>query len=342
MREPKPWYRKFNDTWYVQLGKKQEPLARGKANKSEALAAFHRLMAGQKAVKAKGMSAALLCDLYLDWSLAEHKPATHSWYKGNLQSFVDCHGRLPAPAVTPADISKWLERRRKLAASAGRNFGVSSRRGAITAIKSVWSWAEKNGHLEKNPLKNVERPAQRRRRPLTPEEISAIFSATKDRAFLDLLKALRLTGARPAEVCAVTAAQVREDSWVLAEHKTDGTGEARTIYLNEEMKEITLRRARLFPDGPIFRTTRGGRPWNRNAIRCRFRSLRKRLNLEAGVVAYGLRHAFCTDALERGVPVATVAQLMGHRDLKMVQQVYSHLHEKTQHLRDAARQATST
>jgi integrase len=342
MRTPEPWYRKFNDTWYVQIGKKQEPLAKGKANKAAAMEAYHRLMIGHKIEKPKTTSAALVCDLYLDWSKQEHKPSTQEWYRGHLQSFVDVCGRLVAAAVTPSDISTWLARRKKLAKAARRDFGQSSRRGAITAIKAVWSWAEKNGHLDKNPLKHIERPVMKRRRPLTPEEMTAIFADVPDRAFQDFLKALRLTGARPAEVASVTAADVREDSWVLSEHKTDATGDPRTIYLNDEMKEITARRAALFPEGPIFRQHRGKRPWNRNAIRCRFRQLRKRLKLEPGVVAYGLRHAFVTDALERGVPVATVAQLVGHRDLKMIQAAYNHLYEKRQHLRDAARQATTS
>jgi len=39
------------------------------------------------------------------------------------------------------------------------------------------------------------------------------------------------------------------------------------------------------------------------------------------------------------VDVATMAELLGHRDLEMVGQHYGHLAQKAQHLRDAARQA---
>ena len=94
------------------------------------------------------------------------------------------------------------------------------------------------------------------------------------------------------------------------------------------------------PEGPLFRKHRGDRPWNRNAIRCRFKRLREKLGLEAGVVCYGLRHAFVTDALERGVPIATLAEIVGHADTKMISAVYSHLHERREHLRKAVEQAT--
>jgi integrase len=82
-----------------------------------------------------------------------------------------------------------------------------------------------------------------------------------------------------------------------------------------------------------------GKPWTRNAIRIRFRRLRKRLGLPKGVVAYTYRHSFCTDALEKGVPIATVAELMGHVDSKMVSAVYSKLSQRRQHLSDMATKA---
>jgi hypothetical protein len=38
--------------------------------------------------------------------------------------------------------------------------------------------------------------------------------------------------------------------------------------------------------------------------------------------------------------VATVAELAGHKDLKMIQMHYAHLSEKRKHLQDAVRRAT--
>lgn len=84
----------------------------------------------------------------------------------------------------------------------------------------------------------------------------------------------------------------------------------------------------------------GHRPFSRNGIRCRFRRLRAKLPHLEGVVSYCYRHSFITDALANGVPAATVAELVGHKDLKMIQDHYSHLAEKTQLLRDAAERAT--
>jgi integrase len=52
-------------------------------------------------------------------------------------------------------------------------------------------------------------------------------------------------------------------------------------------------------------------------------------------IAYGLRHSFATDALERGVPDAHVAELLGHSGTAMLHKHYSHLGAKAQALREA-------
>ena len=92
------------------------------------------------------------------------------------------------------------------------------------------------------------------------------------------------------------------------------------------------------PEGPIFRNNYG-RPYSRNAVRIRFRSLRAKLGIK-GVVPYTARHTFCTEGLEKGIPIATMAELLGHSSVRMVSQHYNHLSEKTDHLKNAVRIVT--
>ena len=105
------------------------------------------------------------------------------------------------------------------------------------------------------------------------------------------------------------------------------------------MGELTRRLAERHPEGPLFRNSRG-KPWTRNAIRCRFRQLRRKLPHLKGVVSYTYRHSYATDALEQGVGVAQVAEFLGHTSTDMVMQHYQHLLEKREHLLQSARQAT--
>ncbi len=68
MRKPsKPWYRKFNDTWYVTIRGGQIPLAKGKANRAEAERMFHRLMTGEnpQTVRPSDLRVVAILDLFL-------------------------------------------------------------------------------------------------------------------------------------------------------------------------------------------------------------------------------------------------------------------------------------
>ena len=78
MRTPKPFYRRFNDTWYVQLGKRQVPLAKGEKNEKEAYRRYYEVMAeeptGRMPNPLPKATVAAVCDLFLEWC-QKHKTA---------------------------------------------------------------------------------------------------------------------------------------------------------------------------------------------------------------------------------------------------------------------------
>ena len=167
----------------------------------------------------------------------------------------------------------------------------------------------------------------RRTRVLSPEERLMVSAAIPDQAFRDFLFAIQETGARPGEVRRLTAENYSRaiGAWELREHKTDAkTASPRIIYLTPAMQALTERLIAERSEGPLF-VNRRGKPWTSNAIRCRFRAIRKRFPELKGVVAYTYRHTFTTDALLRHVPIATVAELLGHSSTRMVEDVYGHL-----------------
>jgi integrase len=186
-------------------------------------------------------------------------------------------------------------------------------------------------------------PPRARERFLTREERRRIFDHyPAGDCFRDFLFALEHTGCRPGEVSAVTADDVdpRTGAWVLGEHKTEhATGQARVVILTPEMVALTRRLSERHPSGPLFRDAKG-KAWNRNSIRCRFRRVRKKLNLGGDLVAYLYRHAVCTDLLESGTGIAQAAELLGHRGTEMVMRHYSKLRERRQHLREEITRAT--
>jgi integrase len=185
-------------------------------------------------------------------------------------------------------------------------------------------------------------PARARERFLTQEERQKIFANYPEGdCFRDFLFAMEHTGCRPGEVSMVTAEhfEPRTGVWVLEEHKTEGkTGEPRVIILTPAMVELTKRLIEKHPDGPLFPNEDGG-PWNRNAIRCRFRRVRKKLNLGGDLVAYLYRHAVATDLLESGTGIAQAAEILGHKGTDMIMRHYQKLRQRRDHLREQVMRA---
>ena len=136
MRQPKPWYRTSKNAWFVELGGKQVRLAKGQDSEKEAYEAFYRLMSArpEHLPAADKITAAELCDLFLDHSVKKHAPDTYASYKHFLQAFCDGHGKLLASSIKPFHVTRWLD------ANPTWNGG---RRHAVMSVKRAYSWADR-------------------------------------------------------------------------------------------------------------------------------------------------------------------------------------------------------
>ena len=84
----------------------------------------------------------------------------------------------------------------------------------------------------------------------------------------------------------------------------------------------------------VFASRTGGPLMHRNVQRRGFETARDLAGIPATVTFHDLRHAFASIAAHRGVPVAVLSEVMGHRDVGVTQGVYMHLYN-----RDAAEDA---
>ncbi len=352
---PKPWYRQSKKAWYLQVSRGvQKRLGKTRA---EADAAYRQWLLEQgeslPSAERKRLTVSELAQEFLDFANAHTKPKSYEFYCYFIVPFVDRFGAAPAATFPPLSFTKWLDER------AGWK---GSRRCAVISVKRMFNWAVEQKLLDANPLRSVRRPPSRRRnRVLSPEERTFILSSIPDEPFRQYVFAMLETGCRPGEVMAVTAQHVSRDCtmWIFGEHKTDHTGQVRVVYLTPAMQELTRKLIALYPDGPLFRSTRrrGGKrlPWTRNGIRCRFKRLRQKFHqlrdeLPAerrnqipdlsGLTPYVLRHTYATQALSNGLSAPVVASLLGHRSTRMIDEHYNHLDKASQFLKDAARKAT--
>jgi integrase/recombinase XerD len=272
----------------------------------------------------------------------------HDW----LDRWQKLHGTRRAREIQADDLEEWKQ------ALAKQDLSPWTINHAVVAVKTCWSWGQKNDFLPFNRLQKVQKlDAEGRERTFSPEEFLNLLRHS-DAIFRQVLLLLRLTGIRPGEFSRLTWNQVDFGNHVLVirRHKsrrTAKTKKPRIIHRPPAAERLLLWRLeklghtletlpatilgeRVFLNGD-------GQPWKYNALRCRMRRLRVRAGIgpdENGerIVLYTARHTFGSRAAAAGVSDRRLADLMGHTDPKMTQK-YIHLSDPD--LRIAALKATS-
>jgi integrase len=211
----------------------------------------------------------------------------------------------------------------------------STRRTYLDVLITCLNHAVKKKKIPDNPLKNVKKPAwERREHIMTAEELSTLLKHATE-PFLTILTFMAKTGVRPGEACGVQIENCFPDQHlILVANKTaKQTGvKMRPVYVSDEIAEM-VRKLMCGRTGRLFLNFYG-RPWNRDAVQKRFESLREKLGLSKGVVAYAVRHRFGSDAINvHRLDSLIVARLMGHSDPSMLASNY--FHEDIQPMVDA-------
>lgn len=172
-----------------------------------------------------------------------------------------------------------------------------------------------------NPTKGVKRNKEvKRKRYMKGGEAARIAEILhrKSRRYPDsvaFLYLLILTGARKGEIAAAKWSMLEGNRLVLTEHKTDGTGEDRYIYLPPAAMEVLDRLPRT--SGTITGITTPQTLWE---------SVRE----EAGcpdLRMHDLRHSFASAAISAGLTLAQIGELLGHKSTQTTHR-YAHLVEE--------------
>lgn len=324
----KPFYRNDRGAWYVRtgVGKSQKRLHE---NQKEAYKRWQEMQLSAESGSAE-TPFSFIAAKFLSWVETHNSKETFAWRGRYVTSACNSFGSVRIRDLKPFHVSDWIQTE--------KGWGSESQRAAISSVKRCLAWANEEGILSINPLAKVKKPSPKRRQWLVSDEDHArmINAAPTFRA---ILTALKHSGCRPGTIASLRIQDVSDDTWVVHRHKTRGkTGKPLVIYLSPVLQVLTRIAAAGRTEGPLFVNSRGV-AWTPNAIRCRMRRLRKDLGLPRGVVAYAYRHTYTTTAIVNGTDLATVAELLGHSDLKMISQHYGHLDKKKEHLRQAAAKA---
>jgi integrase len=327
-----PFYRTSKNTWYVtHQGRKVSLRVSGRRNKKEAVEAWHRLLRGERTVPEGPPPAALTVrqTVKVFLSAAAVKPSTHELYTRHLDRFAADLGGLGVAELTPHHLTKWLQ---------GLEVGSTTQKIMLSSVGSFMGWCVRQEIIDRNPASAVAKPKGRsrgREAVVSSQDHAKLLRAARPE-LRTVLTLLHLTGARPAEVCSITAENFDPEAAVirLTDHKTDRTGRDRIIHLPPPAVKLLKGLVRKYRTGPLLRHSRGG-PWTRPAVGYQVRMICNRIGIK--VIPYGYRHTLATDALAEGVPDALVAELLGHSGTAMIHKHYGHLGERRRVLAEALR-----
>jgi len=234
-------------------------------------------------------------------------------------------GHLTLPEITTRDVMQLHAsiRKKGTAATANRYLSLLSR---------VFSLAIKWGHLERNPARNVDkfREAPPRRRFLSGDELSRFLQALdaeSGKTTANALKLLLMTGLRKMELLSLPWSEVNLEKGSIRLTRTKN-GNVRDVVLNsvalELMKEI---RGNAEPSCPWVFPARSGdghlidvrKPLARAMKRAELTDLRP----------HDLRRSFASLAVNAGVDLYQIKDLLGHSDVSVTQRAYAHLQQHT-------------
>lgn len=377
-RQPKPWYRKDRDCWFVTIAGKRHNLG---PDKKEAFNKFYAIMREpeRKPVSAQGFAA--VADAFLDWVKANRSPDTFEWYRYRLERFCQLHPTLLIADLKPFHVQQWVDSYTELSKTTKRNY--------VRSMKRCTLWAKLQGYIKENPIEGLEVPgANRREVVLSLEDFNVMLSHIPDPALRQLCLVAFETGCRPQEILRVEARHMdaKHERWILPIVEAKGKKAPRVIYQTEATNRISMELATKYPEGKLFRNS-SGKAWTVSAVNCAFKRLQQRMGklamkaknidlvdalkeelcrdtegrkldpdkLTVGqrrkftIRAYGrhapkyslyaLRHAWATRALQSGMDALTVAILMGHNDPSTLSKVYQHLAHSPEHMLKQARRA---
>ena len=321
-----PWFNATKDTWYcTHQGKNRSLQIRGVRNERAAWAAFEALMA-----PAQGPTLHELFARFIATVRSRRKPRTATLYADDVGSFLgwESMGGKRAGEVRPSDIQSWAD---------ALEVSDTTRAMRIRSVGAFFGWVVKEGGLDTNPVKLVVKPKSRKRGAeavLKPGVYEALLAAASP-LFRNVLRFLWATGCRPGEVGEVTADSFNPATRTVTvhEHKSDRTGHARTLFLDEDTAALVADLCRQHPRGAIFRTYQGN-PWSGRSVTKGMQLTVKRAGVKA--ISYGLRHTFGTEALLAGLSDAQVAAMMGHSTTATLHAHYSHVTAKARQLSEAA------
>lgn len=230
------------------------------------------------------------------------------YYIGTLRRFFnEINQRLEE--VTADQIRYYLAIR-----STRDKLSKTSQDNELRVLKSFFKWCSGEEYIEKNPTENIKavKKEKRIKRPFSETELELIREKAKSKRDKAIVEVLYSTGVRVSELCGMNISDIANDEIVVF-----GKGEKeRTVYLNARAKIAIAEylKTRADNENALFIGERNKKRLCKGGVERMIRELGK----IAGVPnchPHRFRRTAGTIALNRGMPLEQVQQMLGHEDI---------------------------
>jgi integrase/recombinase XerD len=247
-----------------------------------------------------------LVALWLSLKTSRHTRRAYASEAARFLAFV----QKPLASVTLTDLQAWTE-----TLGQGSLLPASQNR-ALTALKSLLSFAQETGYLPFNVGVAVKLRPNRdglAQRILAESEVARLLDAAPAGRNRVLLKLLYVSGVRVSEVCGLR--------WCDSLARQEGGqitvfgkgGKTRTVLLKGKVwLQILSLKGEAQAVDPIFRSRNGGGPLDVSQVRRIVYAAAHRAGLEQKVSPHWFRHAHASHALDRSAPIHLVQATLGH------------------------------
>lgn len=203
-------------------------------------------------------------------------------------------------------------------------------------LNMIFQHAILNGYIKVNPVSNIRLPSNLpksiRELPTTGDikVVDSHYTGFDLLPYFILYSGLRLSEALAIEIGSngdidFKSKTIKVDKHLLhdgnkpvIEHKTKTQNSQRTVILLDRLAEKLPKRK----NGLLF-CNEDGSPLTKRQLACRWDKYKKAYNVN--VTAHQLRHAYATMLFEAGINEKDAQELMGHSDINLTRQIYTHI-----------------
>jgi integrase/recombinase XerD len=243
--------------------------------------------------------------------------------------------KLDPGAVTPEDITTYLEALRTGRAPAARAYQPSSVARMLVSVRGLYRFLAREDRIPSDPTTRIGTPRKPRSIPkaISLEEIERLLEqpgqsllGSRDRAILETLYG---GGLRISELVGLDVDDVDLDQGTLLVRAGKGS-KARRVpvgraaraavgdYVTRSRPELGRRATRTAGGAALFLNARGGRLSRQGCWKV-LKGHARAAKLQAKVSPHTLRHSFATHMLDAGADIRVVQELLGHASISTTQ-----------------------